>query len=221
MLGTRQRVPPVPVPGVTARPAGGTGTALLHHHAHAVLQPGTTTTRNNWLMRFQNMICNYNSPESIQWPHTPGECFSPSFLPGNSNPINFTEARSKTRLRRSDGVGLSPHSITASQECPAALVMRDVGMGDGAQLSPGRHVPALLGRPTSHRGDEQCSAWQRSSCTQHCLSAPAPAQAAVSLLPHSPVGLGILTSLCPGPTRRPPFLSSLPRLPFTAADHHC
>lgn len=128
-------MPPVPVPGVTARPAGGTGTALLHHHAHAVLQPGTTT-RNNWLMRFQNMICNYNSPESIQWPHTPGECFSPSFLPGNSNPINFTEARSKTRLRRSDGVGLSPHSITASQECPAALVMRDVGMRMG-------HSPVL------------------------------------------------------------------------------
>lgn len=34
--------------------------------AHAVMWQGTTTTRTNWLMRFQNMICNYNSPESIQ-----------------------------------------------------------------------------------------------------------------------------------------------------------
>lgn len=140
-------MPPVPVPGVTTRPADGTGTALLHHHAHAVLQPGTTTTRNNWLMRFQNMICNYNSPESIQWPHTPGECFSPSFLPGNSNPINFTEARSKTRLYGPGGVGLSPHSITASPARPAALVMRDVGMGVGTARS----------RPLLWDGGQLCS----------------------------------------------------------------
>lgn len=216
-------MPPVPVPGVTTRPADGTGTALLHHHAHAVLQPGTTTTRNNWLMRFQNMICNYNSPESIQWPHTPGECFSPSFLPGNSNPINFTEARSKTRLYGPGGVGLSPHSITASPARPAALVMRDVGMGVGHSPVPAAAMgwwAALLRHPESHRGAEQCPGRQRPSCTQRRHLAPSPARAVVSLLPHSPTGPGIPMSPCPGPTPRPLFLSSLPGLPFTDADRH-
>lgn len=163
------------------------------------------------------MICNYNSPESIQWPHTPGECFSPPFVPGNSKPINFTEARSRTRLLGPGRVGLSLLDHLPPQCVPRRCDEGHWDKGTGQwPPGPGRRVPAPLGcpargMPKSQEGGTSSvpGLGQHPSCTPVCHPAPgSPATA-----PGAPRTLGeflvkLPPVLCPAPIR--PAGGSLP-----------
>lgn len=166
------------------------------------------------------MICNYNSPESIQWPHTPGECFSPSFVPGNSKPINFTEARSRTRLPGPGRVGLSLLDHLPPQCVPWHCDEGHWDKGTGQwPPGPGRRVPDPLGCPargmpkSQEGGDEQragaCAAPLLHPCVPpcprqpcHCSRCPEdargiPGEAAPGSVPSpAPPGRGVP---CPSP----------------------